>query len=87
MFLNLASNDYMHLIKYTYCGINYNKSLIYHFIISENIYTLISDYFIVDCIDNLSDHVPVYLYINVPYLIVLLLQMLISLRELNIDGG
>ena len=48
-------------MKYTFCGINKNCSLIDYFMLSENISSRITQYYTTDSIDNLSDHVPLFL--------------------------
>ena len=47
-------------VRYTF---NYNDffSYIDHFVLSDNIFSDDTDYKAIDCISNLSDHVPVYM--------------------------
>ena len=35
-----------------------------HFIVSEDVTMLMSDYFTLDSVDNLSDHVPLYMFLK-----------------------
>ena len=51
-------------MAYTYKGASNATSLIDHFIVSEDLTTLASDYFILDSVDNLSDHVPLYMFLK-----------------------
>ena len=51
-------------VAYTYKGANNATSLIDHFIESEDVTMLASDYFTLDSVDNLSDHVPLYLFLK-----------------------
>ena len=57
-------NNVDNSVKYTYRGINNNVSVIDHFIVSENIRSLIGDYYADDSSDNLSDHVPLFIKLN-----------------------
>ena len=50
-------------IQYTFKGFNQCRSVIDHFILSENIEMLIKEYYATDSIHNLSDHIPLYTYI------------------------
>ena len=56
--------DYKHDIKYTYSSINNSKSLIDHFLISVNIACFVANYSILKSTDNLSDHEPLFCYID-----------------------
>ena len=49
------------VIQFTYTGVNGRRSLIDHFIISSNFLTYVCDYFTHDSVDNLSDHVPLFI--------------------------
>ena len=62
--LNLVLNNVNNSVEYTYRGINNNVSLIDHFIVSENMRSLIEDYYTDDSSDNLSDHVPLFIKLN-----------------------
>ena len=62
--LNLVLNNVDNSVEYTYRGINNNVSLIDHFIVSENMRSLIEDYYTDDSSDNLSDHVPLFIKLN-----------------------
>ena len=54
-------------IKYTYCSkINGSKSLIDHFMVSENLYQAMTSYTSPCQVDNLSDHNPVVLELTIP---------------------
>ena len=48
-------------IQFTYTGIDGNTSLIDHFIMSSNFISSVHDYFTSDSIDNLSDHIPLFI--------------------------
>ena len=48
-------------VQYTFTGISNNHSLIDHFIVSQNLSNHVVHYFTEDSIDNLSDHLPLYL--------------------------
>ena len=54
--LKLISNNVYH----TFTSIKYTKSLIDHFIISQSLSNCIIDYYTLDSIDNLSDHIPLF---------------------------
>ena len=64
-------------VPFTFTSITQSKSLIDHYIVSQNLLSHVSDYFTKDSIDNLSDHIPLYcmlscsldytLYANVPF--------------------
>ena len=58
--LKYVMNVYPNDVQYTYTGINGSMSLIDHFIVSESIVSNIVDYFTVDSVDNLSDHLPLF---------------------------
>ena len=51
-------------VAYTYKGASNATSLIDHFIVSEDLTVLASDYFTLDSVDNLSDHVPLYMFLK-----------------------
>ena len=57
-------NNVDNSVEYAYRGINNNVSLINHFIVSENMRSLIGDYYTDDSSDNLSDHVPLFIKLN-----------------------
>ena len=50
--------DTINNVAYTYKGANSATPLIDHFIVSEDVTMLASDYFTLDSVNNLSDHVP-----------------------------
>ena len=53
----------MSLIAYNilFLGCNQSKSIIDHFIVSENIERYVQEYYTEESVDNLSDHVPLYI--------------------------
>ena len=53
-----------YIMAYTYKGASNATSLIDHFIVSEDLTVLASDYFTLDSVDNLSDHVPLYMFLK-----------------------
>ena len=62
--LFLAINEVRNTVKFTYKGINNSVSLIDHFIMTENMCLLTKNYYTMDSVDNLSDHVPVFMILN-----------------------
>ena len=64
--LSLVFKETMNKVAYTYKGANNATSLIDHFIVfvSEDVTMLASDYFTLDSVDNLTDHVPLYLFLK-----------------------
>ena len=60
--LFLVFKETINNMAYTYKGANNATSLIDHFIVSEDETMLASDYFTLDSVDNLSDHVPLYMF-------------------------
>ena len=63
--LFLVLKETINNVAYTYKGASNATSLIDHFIVSEDLTMLASDYFTLDSVDNLSDHVPLYMFLNV----------------------
>ena len=53
----LVFNETINNVTYTYKGASNATSLSDHFIVSEDVTMLGSDYFTLDSVDNLSDHV------------------------------
>ena len=51
-------------VSHTYTGIRQSKSLIDHFIVSQNVAKYIINYYVQDSVDNLSDHIPLYCSIS-----------------------
>ena len=51
-------------VQYTFTGIQHNHSLIYHYIVSQNLLDTISQYYTVDSVDNLSDHLPLFCHLS-----------------------
>ena len=45
-------------------GVNNNTSLIDHFIVPDSIHTNVLDYYTKDSVDNLSDHIPLFINIT-----------------------
>ena len=45
-------------------GCNQSKSIIDHFIVSENIERYVQEYYTKESVDNLSDHVPLYMLLE-----------------------
>ena len=62
--LFLAMNEVINTVTHTYTGINNTSSLIDHFIMSENMCLLANNYYTMDSVDNLSDHVPLFIVVN-----------------------
>ena len=62
--LFLAINEVRNTVKFTYKGINNSVSLIDHFIMTENMCLLTKNYYTMDSVDNLFDHVPVFMILN-----------------------
>ena len=62
--LFLAINDVINTVTHTYTGMNNTSSLIDHFIMSENMCLLANNYYTMDSVDNLSDHVPLFIVVN-----------------------
>ena len=62
--LFLAINEVRNTVKFTYKGINNSVSLIDHFIMTENMCLLTKNYYTMDSVDNLSDHVQVFMILN-----------------------
>ena len=62
--LFLAINEVINTVTYTYTGMNNTSSLIDHFIMSENMCLLANNYYTMDSVDNLSDHVPLFIVVN-----------------------
>ena len=58
--------DYKHDINYTctYSSINNSKLLIDHFLVSINIACFVTNYSRLESTDNLSDHVPLFCYLD-----------------------
>ena len=57
--------DYNQEIKYTYSRIKIKTSLIDHFIVSANIVCFISNYKACDSSDNVSNHIPLFYYLDI----------------------
>ena len=51
-------------VAYTYKGVSNATSLIDHFIVSEDLAMLESNYFTLDSVDNLPDHVPLHMFLK-----------------------
>ena len=62
--LSLALSAVDNTIEHTYRGFNNSVSLIDHFIVSENIQTHVEEYYTEDSIDNLSDHIPLFIQLR-----------------------
>ena len=62
--LFLAISEVINTVTHTYTGINNTSSLIDHFIMSENMCLLANNYYTMDSVDNLSDHVPLFIVVN-----------------------
>ena len=60
--LSMAQQVHINNIQYTFKGFNQCSSIIDHFILSENMEMLIKEYYATDSIDNLYDHIPLYIY-------------------------
>ena len=59
----MAQQVHINNIQYTFKGFNQYRSIIDHFILSENMEMLIiKEYYATDSLDNLSDHIPLYMY-------------------------
>ena len=52
-------------VHYTFTGIKHNHSLIDHYIVSQNLLETISQYYTVDSVDNLSDHLPLFCHLSI----------------------
>ena len=52
-------------VQYTFTGIQHNHSLIDHYIVSQNLLDTISQYYTVDAVDNLSDHLPLFCHLSI----------------------
>ena len=63
--INLVIKTCSNVIQFTYTVINGSRSFIDHFIISSNILSNVCDYFTHDSVDNLSDHVPLFIAYNI----------------------
>ena len=59
--LNKFSND----VQYTFTGIQHNHSSIDHYIVSKNLLDTILQYYTVDSVDNLSDHLPLFCHLSI----------------------
>ena len=59
--MKLVITTCSNVIQFTYTGINVSRSLIDHFNISSNFLSIVCDYFTHDSLDNLSDHVPLFI--------------------------
>ena len=62
--LSLALSAVDNTIEHTYRGFNNSVSLIDHFIVPENIHTHVDEYYTEDSIDNLSDHIPLFIQLR-----------------------
>ena len=62
--LSLALSAVDNTIEHTYRGFNNSVSLIDHFIVSENVQTHVEEYYTEDSIDNLSDHIPLFIQLR-----------------------
>ena len=62
--LFLAINEVINTVNFTYKDINNSVSLIDQFIMTENRCVLAKKCYTMDSVDNLSDHVPVFMIIN-----------------------
>ena len=62
--LFLVFKETINNVTYTYKDANNATSLIDHFLVSEDVTMLASDYFTLDSADNLSDHVPLYMFLK-----------------------
>ena len=61
--LDVLSND----VPHNCIGINGTRALIDIFLFLDNIIHDVIWYKIIDLIDNVSDHLPLFVYLNVPY--------------------
>ena len=52
-------------VQYTFTGIQHNHSLIDHYIVPQNLLETISQYYTVDSVDNLSDHLPLFCHLSI----------------------
>ena len=52
-------------VQYTFTGIQHNHSLTDHYIVSQNLLNTISQYYTVDSVDNLSDHLPLFCHLSI----------------------
>ena len=57
--LALSTED--NSVKHTYRGVNNSTSLFDHLIVSDSIHKKISEYYTNDSVDNLSDHIPLFI--------------------------
>ena len=62
--LSMAQQVHINNIQYTFKRFNQCSSIIDHFILSENMEMLIKEYYATDSIDNLSDHIPLYISLD-----------------------
>ena len=58
---SLALSTVDNSVEHTYRGVNNSTSLIDHFIVSDSIHKNISEYYSNDSVDNLSDHIPLFI--------------------------
>ena len=59
--LSMVQQHFINCIQYTFLGCNQSKSIIDHFIVSENIERCVQEYYTKESVDNLSDHAPLYM--------------------------
>ena len=52
-------------VQYTFTGIQHNHSLIDHYLVSQKLLDTISQYYTVDSVDNLSDHLPLFCHLSI----------------------
>ena len=52
-------------VQYTFSGIQHNHSLIDHYIVLQNLFESISQYYTVDSLDNLSDQLPLFCHLSI----------------------
>ena len=52
-------------VQYTFTCIQHNHSLNDHYIVSQNLLDTISQYYTVDSVDNLSDHLPLVCHLSI----------------------
>ena len=62
--LSMVQQHVTNCIQYTFLGCNQSKSIIDHFIVSENIERYVQEYYTKESVDNLSDHVPLYMLLE-----------------------
>ena len=62
--LFLVFKETINNVAYTYKGASNASSLIDHFIVSEDLTMLANNYFTLDSVDNLPDHVPLYMFLK-----------------------